>query len=199
MTTHSLCVQSIQAGPIGLSRFFIAPDKRLPRGVRCPIWMARIERWSRIVLDAELNCLGGRFTGKLSHDGQAKVDTRCHPTGCNDAAVFDNASPLVDGADERQQIGVCPMGRGSTPLEQSGSTEHEGTRAYGRHILGMAGLSNHEIDGLMVSDDLINPKAAGNADQVEVRAGGKGVSWHKAQAAVARYGRVGLGNNCIVD
>ncbi len=37
--------------------------------------MPRVEWWRRVILDAELDCLGSRLTRNLRYDSQTEIDT----------------------------------------------------------------------------------------------------------------------------
>ena len=103
-------LQAVQARLIGLSRFYVTAGKSLLCRFRCAIRMAGVEWWSGIVLDAELNRLGRRLACEFSSDGQTEVDTRCHPTGRNDVAVFDHACFFMSCADQRAVDRCRPSG-----------------------------------------------------------------------------------------
>ena len=97
--------------------------------------MSRIEWWRWVVLDAQLDCLGRRFTRNLGYDGQAKINTR-GDTSCGDhiAVLYDPCS-LVRRPDQRQEIGIGPMRRRPSALEQSCNAENERARANGGDVL----------------------------------------------------------------
>src|SRR5262245_32679 len=85
--------------------------------------MSGIEWWRRVVLDAELDCLGGRLTRNLRYDAESEIDPRGDASCGDDVAVLYDPCFLVCRPDERQEIGISPMRRRPPPFEQACDTE----------------------------------------------------------------------------
>ena len=64
--------------------------------------MTGIKRWSWVVFDAELDCLGSRLAGNFGRDSESKIDAGSDTTRGDHVAVFNDPGLFVFGPDERQ-------------------------------------------------------------------------------------------------
>ena len=158
--------------------------------------MSRIERWRWVVLDAELDCLGGRLARNLRYDTESKIDPRSDASCGDHMAVFYDPCFLVCRPDERQEIGIGPMCRHPSPLEQSGNTENERAGANGGDILRATSLPADEIDGLLIGDgpdDTAHPTR--NANQIEGWTVRESMGRYEAQSTITGHGGLGFGDD----
>src|SRR5262245_13471214 len=99
--------------------------------------MATAERWCRIVLDPELDGLGGILAGNLRDEAQAEIDARRYAPRGNDIAVFDDPRLFMGRADKRQEIGKGPMGGGAPAAQYPGDAQDESAGADRGDVLGL--------------------------------------------------------------
>src|SRR6266540_3194806 len=139
--------------------------------------MSRIEWWRWVVLDAELDCLGGRLARNLRYDTESKIDPRSDASCGDHMAVFYDPCFLVCRPDEGQEIGISPMCRHPSPLEQARNTADE-------------------IDGLLIGDgpdDTAHPTR--NANQIEGWTVRESMGRYEAQSTITGHGGLRFGDD----
>src|SRR5439155_6562283 len=109
-----------------------------------------------IVLKAQLDTLSYHLTRDIGHHPKAKVDTGCDAARRDQVSIFHDASLLVCGANQRQQLDKGPVCSRAAPLEQSSNTENEGPGTHRGHIPRRARLPLNEFYRLPIVHRLNN-------------------------------------------
>src|SRR5260221_1764557 len=130
-----------------------------------------IERWRRVVLDAQLNLLGDVLAEELRGNEEGKIDSRRHAAAGNPIAVNDDALGDRRGAKQCELVERQPMASRPVAAQQPRGAEDQRARADRRHETAGLGLLAQKLEdfGILHQRDLSRP--TGNADDVELRAG----------------------------
>ncbi|BCG96921.1 hypothetical protein MesoLj131a_57850 [Mesorhizobium sp. 131-2-1] len=110
-------------------------------------------------------------------------------------AISHDASLLVTGADQGQQVDIGPMRGGPTSLQQSGRTKKKSAHANRGHILCAPTLTPNELDSLDVCEGLYDARTTGYANQVERRTVLESTGRQDAEAAIAHNWEDGFCDN----
>ena len=129
--------------------------------------MTGIHRRGRVVLDRQLDALGGFGAGNLFYNFKREVDAGGDPTACIDISVAHASSLARDRADQGQQMMIGPVRGRFLALKQARRSQYEGA-GTDRGYIGCrrTGLS-HERHRLLITDGVDHAKSAGHEDHVE--------------------------------
>jgi len=152
--------------------------------------MAGIKWWRRVIFYAELNSSGRSLACDFGNDAKPKIDACGHTTRRNDVAIFHRSCVFVCGSDERQKIGIGPVRRSPSPLQQTSHTQNKCAQANRGDVLCGPRFLTDELDRLTIIDNIGNALASARyTDQVERRTIRKGVRRHETKSAIARNWR----------
>ncbi len=134
---------------------------------------ARAERGRRIVLDRELDRLGGGPSGDRGGHGQGHVDAGGDAAAGEEIAVDDDALGDRLGAESAQQLARHPMGPGAPSAQQPGRAQHQRAGADADDTARLRRRPAKERQHLRVFEQRVDPGPARHQHQVERRAGGE--------------------------
>ena len=156
--------------------------------------MTRAEWRGGRIFEIERDRLGDLFARELGEQRQREIDAGGHAAAGHEVVVAHDPRLNRNCAEGLEQVVRRPMGGRALSLQQSGGAEHERAGADRSDEPRPVRLPPHEGDRRLVGHQGVDPNAAGDAQDVKLRAVLEGRIGRKHEAGRRGHGLQSLGD-----